>query len=86
MTHRPITTLFLLQSVDGKITTGASDALDFDRDFPRIPGLREGLHQYYEIGADHRPVVAEFRAGAGENGGKQKASAGKNAGFLCDFR
>ena len=47
MTHRPITTLFLLQSVDGKITTGASDALDFDRDFPRIPGLREGLHQYY---------------------------------------
>ena len=25
MTHRPITTLFLLQSVDGKITTGASD-------------------------------------------------------------
>ena len=49
MTHRPITTLFLLQSVDGKITTGASDALDFDRDFPRIPGLREGLHQYYEI-------------------------------------
>ena len=31
MTHRPITTLFLLQSVDGKITTGASDALDFER-------------------------------------------------------
>ena len=49
MNNRPITTLFLLQSVDGKITTGANDTLDFDQDFPRIPGLQEGLHQYYEI-------------------------------------
>lgn len=47
--ERPITTLFMLVSVDGKISTGASDALDVDRDFPKIPGVREGLHQYYEI-------------------------------------
>ncbi len=46
---RPITTLFMLLSVDGKISTGAADELDVDRDFPRIAGLREGLHQYYEI-------------------------------------
>ena len=46
---RPITTLFMLSSVDGKISTGASDALDVDRDFPKIVGVREGLHQYYEI-------------------------------------
>ena len=46
---RPVTTLFMLMSVDGKISTGASDDLDVDRDFPGIPGLREGLHQYYEI-------------------------------------
>ena len=46
---RPITTLFMLMSVDGKISTGATDELDVDRDFPGIPGLREGLHQYYEI-------------------------------------
>ena len=46
---RPITTLFMLTSVDGKISTGATDALDVDRDFPMIPGVREGLHQYYEI-------------------------------------
>ena len=46
---RPVTTLFLLMSVDGKISTGASDELDVDRDFPLIPGVREGLHQYYEI-------------------------------------
>ena len=46
---RPITTLFMLMSVDGKISTGASDEMDVDRDFPGIPGLKEGLHQYYEI-------------------------------------
>lgn len=46
---RPITTLFMLMSVDGKISTGASDALDVDQDFPKIPGVKEGLHQYYEI-------------------------------------
>ena len=46
---RPLTTLFMLMSVDGKISTGATDELDVDRDFPQIAGLREGLHQYYEI-------------------------------------
>lgn len=46
---RPITTLYMLMSVDGKISTGASDELDVDRDFPKISGLKEGLHQYYEI-------------------------------------
>lgn len=46
---RPITTLFMLMSVDGKISTGSTDELDVDRDFPNIPGVREGLHQYYEI-------------------------------------
>ena len=46
---RPITTLFMLMSVDGKISTGASDKLDVDKDFPRITGVKEGLHQYYEI-------------------------------------
>ncbi|MEA4912240.1 MAG: dihydrofolate reductase family protein [Oscillospiraceae bacterium] len=49
MRQRPVTTLFMLMSVDGKISTGAVDALDIDRDFPKIAGLREGLHQYYEI-------------------------------------
>ena len=46
---RPVTTLFMLMSVDGKISTGASDALDVDKDLPNIPGVGEGLHQYYEI-------------------------------------
>jgi 2,5-diamino-6-(ribosylamino)-4(3H)-pyrimidinone 5'-phosphate reductase len=39
----------MLMSVDGKISTGSTDELDFDRDLPRLPGVREGLHQYYEI-------------------------------------
>lgn len=47
--ERPITTLFMLMSVDGKISTGATDNLDVDKDFPRITGVKEGLHQYYEI-------------------------------------
>lgn len=46
---RPITTLFMLMSVDGKISTGSTDELDFDKDLPKIRGTREGLNQYYEI-------------------------------------
>ena len=49
MKERPITTLFMLMSVDGKISPGASDSLDVDKDFPNIAGLKEGLPQYYEI-------------------------------------
>lgn len=46
---RPVTTLFMLMSVDGKISTGATDDLDVDKDFPKIEGVNIGLHQYYEI-------------------------------------
>lgn len=46
---RPITTLFMLMSVDGKISTGATDELDMDKDLPKIAGVSEGLFQYYEI-------------------------------------
>lgn len=47
--NRPVTTLFMLMSVDGKISTGSTDNMDVDQDFPGIPGVAEGLHQYYEI-------------------------------------
>ncbi|MGC4076990.1 MAG: dihydrofolate reductase family protein [Rubrivivax sp.] len=46
---RPVTTLFMLSSVDGKISTGDVDARDFDRDLPALPGVGEGLAQYYEL-------------------------------------
>ncbi len=47
--NKPITTLFMLISVDGKISTGSTDKLDFDKDFPGIKGIKEGLKQYYNI-------------------------------------
>ncbi len=45
----PKTTLFMLMSLDGKISTGDVDARDFDTDLLGISGIKEGLHQYYEI-------------------------------------
>ena len=47
--NRPITTLFMLESLDGKISSGISDNLDVDKDFCKIDGVKEGLHQYYEL-------------------------------------
>ncbi len=49
--NRPITTLFMLMSLDAKINSGGSDELDVDRDWPLVEGVKEGLHQYYEIEA-----------------------------------
>jgi 2,5-diamino-6-(ribosylamino)-4(3H)-pyrimidinone 5'-phosphate reductase len=46
---RPKTQLFMLMSLDGKISTGNSDVLDVDKDFPKIKGVKDGLYQYYEI-------------------------------------
>src|SRR3989339_1384226 len=46
---KPISTLFMLMSVDGKISTGNTDNLDVDKDFPKIRGIKEGLKQYYDI-------------------------------------
>ena len=46
---RPYTTLFMLMSVDGKISTGDSDSLDIDKDYQTIIGLKEGLQQYYDL-------------------------------------
>lgn len=59
--NRPITTLFMLMSVDGKISTGASDQLDVDKDFPHIQGVKEGLHQYYEL--EQRTDLWSFNTG-----------------------
>lgn len=47
--NRPETTLFLLMSVDGKISTGDTDVMDVDTDLPQINGLKEGLQQYYDL-------------------------------------
>lgn len=47
--NKPITTLFMLESLDGKISSGNNDTLDADKDWCLIPGVKEGLQQYYDI-------------------------------------
>ncbi|MFX0005380.1 MAG: dihydrofolate reductase family protein [Promethearchaeota archaeon] len=47
--NRPETTLFLMQSLDGKISTGNVDERDQEIDFPKIKGIKEGNYQYYEF-------------------------------------
>ncbi|WP_234340152.1 dihydrofolate reductase family protein [Gorillibacterium timonense] len=49
MRRTPITTLFMLMSLDGKINSGAGDELDPDRDWSTIDGVKEGLPHYYEL-------------------------------------
>ena len=39
----------MLESLDGKISSGNTDELDADKDWCEIDGVKEGLHQYYEI-------------------------------------
>lgn len=45
----PVTTLFMLMSLDGKISTGTSEERDFDKDLPKLRGVAEGLGQYYRL-------------------------------------
>ena len=68
--NRPFTTLFLIESLDGKISTGDNDGMDFDQDLPSIPGIREGLHQYYEL--ERTTDLVSF------NSGKVQAKVGAN--------
>lgn len=54
---RPKTTLFLIQSLDGKISTGDTDEMDVDKDFQKIIGVKEGFDQYYEL-ERHTDIVS----------------------------
>ena len=47
--NRPETTLFLMQSLDGKISTGDVEERDQEIDFPKIKGIKEGNYQYYDL-------------------------------------
>ncbi len=49
MFERAETTLCLVSSLDGKITTGSTDNMDSDLDWKRIAGVKEGFAQYYEV-------------------------------------
>ena len=39
----------MLESLDGKISSGSSDLLDADKDWCKVNGVKEGLQQYYDI-------------------------------------
>lgn len=49
MGKTPTTTLFMLSSLDGKISTGIGDERDFDKDLPKVGKLSKGLKQYYKL-------------------------------------
>ena len=49
MKDRPETTLFMLMSVDGKISTVDTDVMDTDTDLKKIDGVKEGNQQYYDL-------------------------------------
>lgn len=49
MIERAETTLCLVMSLDGKITTGSTDNLDSDLDWKRVVGVKEGFPQYYGV-------------------------------------
>lgn len=49
MNNRPINTLFMLMSLDGKISSENNDELDADKDWCKIDGVKGEINQYYEI-------------------------------------
>lgn len=51
----------MLMSLDGKISTGDTDILDFDIDLPKIDGVKEGLQQYYDI--EKKTDICSFNTG-----------------------
>ena len=53
--NRPETTLFLITSLDGKISSGDTNNLDIDQDWKRIQGVKEGLQQYYDLEQETEP-------------------------------
>lgn len=46
--NRPITTLFMLQSIDGKISFNDTGRLDFDDKIPKLKYSAKGINRYYE--------------------------------------
>ncbi|HSW88716.1 MAG TPA: dihydrofolate reductase family protein, partial [Candidatus Saccharimonadales bacterium] len=78
MKTRPFTTLFMIESLDGKISTGDVDMLDVDKDFKRIYEVKEGLHQYYEI--EQTTDLVSF------NSGKVQTKVGVNERDLTNVQ
>ncbi len=85
MKSRTETTLFLLTSVDGKISSGESDTLDSDWDWKRIHGVKEGLSQYYQIEQTtdlHSLITGKVLAKLGANEREIPEERPKSSTFL----
>ncbi|MBN1256196.1 MAG: dihydrofolate reductase family protein [Planctomycetes bacterium] len=85
---RAETTLFLLMSVDGKISSGESDTLDPDLDWKRIHGVKEGLAQYYRIEQTtdlHSLNTAKVMAKIGVNAREIPAERPKSSAFVSSI-
>ena len=81
---RTFNTLFLLSSLDGRISTGDIDARDVDKDLPKLKGIKEGLTQYYELERRtdlHSLNTGRVMAKIGMNA-KNKAIARSPASFI----
>jgi len=61
MKQRTFNTLFMISSLDGKISTGSVDSRDVDTDYKKIKGLSEGLYQYYDL--EKRTDIVSFNTG-----------------------
>ena len=82
---RAETTLFLLVSVDGKISSGESEVLDPDRDWKRIHGVKKGLKQYYQIEQTtdlHSLITGKVLAKLGANERRITEERPKSSAFL----
>lgn len=58
---RPKTTLFMISSLDGKISSGDTDELDVDRDWKKVRGVGEGMGQYYQL--EQQTDLVSFNTG-----------------------
>ena len=56
------TTMFLLTSIDGKISTGTDFTKDFDKDIPNMKYASKGLEHYYE--AEKTTSIWSINSGA----------------------
>lgn len=61
MNKIPKTTLFMISSLDGKISSGDTDTVDVDQDWKNLKGVKEGLHQYYDL--EKKTDIVSFNTG-----------------------
>lgn len=85
----PYSTLFLLSSVDGKISSGAGDERGFEQDLPAMRGVGWGLPQYHAMETQSEQYslsTGRVLAKLGWNGEKDDVSPGPLTQLVLDNR